>query len=1521
MMNEIFISYRRGDAAGHSGRLFDRLNQQFDAQNIFYDQNDPSIEIGKDYFKEIELALDSAKVLLVVIGPDWLSKENQLRLQNEKDLVRHEIVYSLQRCNNSQLKIIPVIVGGAPQLDKLMLPEALHPLVNIQSHEIPNNNTTYDLKLNLLLDHLNRHCEGWISKHSQSMLTGLKSKAESKAKFGQDISVIDVDNNYIQRQLANVALDDWWSSWQVNHKPFVLLGEEGDGKSWTLAQWIVQKLNLYKSQIPIIFMPANIVESDNIIEGMSKSANNITPSILNQQWKERLNFLLDEDTNSSPRILLIVDGLNERPSFDWRSFIDRFFAEPIYKKISLLISCRNTYWKDNLEQEYHNRITQFKLTSFSNEELNQALQSHNLQASDFSGQVLKLVAKPRYFNMVIKLKERLSKIDNGITIDRLIYEDWLDRTERKRNPSIRITHEDFHNLLIELVNRNNSRITREELTNTLKSYNDHESFKQELIAEGILIKQKRGNFEISSQSMVLGLGLLLAYEVEDSGLTNRADIEELIAERLGSSSDSDRIVQICAMALYYSLITDGYPESGRLELFKAWVGSRNLTQADLERFSAYFPIKPSVYFKLAEELWSSEFNNTEIQDYFMVAFLNKNNFKHVSTEMALTFERWFGYIHPLGYAGTFEKDEKKHSDLQKKLEQRLEQPAKLGAIKILNYDCEIIGDINLLRLGQIAMSVISHNNTSLFSKSLITGLICRTIMGYSNVNFGWLLRTCDNEVKCSLFDEANALMKLKKPVAFRTSYSILTSLCNEQSLALRNEIPNEYHYQNSFIQSEPYNSCSPTWPKDKLKEYIKLTKLSSFNIARALQHVALDPSISLNTQEIQRLEGMIDNINFTQINSSRGRTIEDINLKEMESVTCAFKPELYLNVAKKLTVNLLKRSQDCLRFNAYSVFEYLPVLDSSDREIITNCWNASLLNIDDESNNTETILFCLVIHDSPPLEQLKLVLQRGDRTNFLTNNHPQFSPITQQNLPIIVDELNSSNVSFESPPACLLWYLSISLTVLNESMRKIVRQWCDNKEPFIRASAFKIIHNTNDKITAEGVIDNGWATLNTKESWYEDQWGSQLLCQYAKSLPFGEIVKRILPSFFGYAYQCRGYSETELRCYSELIHSIWCSINSITVDKIELLRHVIIEQDLEHCDNITHWTVDTDTNKTIKFINNSWGGGGSKNNQDSPLLDQNGDIELWNTVIQQVTELFVSVNQSGNNWINTSFQNSSLIKVIQRNPQYYKAWVDPVLNGSPQSFQIVRQCQGFYEQLCEALLDHEPAIGAELFFKLSQSNHTKIIDSNTNLRTINFAPFKAIASDRVDALRREIFNNCINDNDLYELALISQVCKKTTWLEELIAELLKSDIDYDIARGLQLSGFLSNDKEENLQNWINTHNNSWLMDVAKNALNHYNNNVWAKEWFNKFMMEDDRLKAWTSFRLFLKCVDRRYWIWKTEVTDIATPLDWKVNILIGYQGSIKEACKKNEKKLKDKFITHNVNERQTWPWMSAYQSD
>src|SRR3954447_23909823 len=99
--DHIFISYRRDDARGASGRLYDWLRIGFGRERVFRDVD--RIGVGK-WRDKIEAALARSAVCVAVIGPRWANIDNLPRLSYQDDMVRHELLTAL---GNAEIALVP----------------------------------------------------------------------------------------------------------------------------------------------------------------------------------------------------------------------------------------------------------------------------------------------------------------------------------------------------------------------------------------------------------------------------------------------------------------------------------------------------------------------------------------------------------------------------------------------------------------------------------------------------------------------------------------------------------------------------------------------------------------------------------------------------------------------------------------------------------------------------------------------------------------------------------------------------------------------------------------------------------------------------------------------------------------------------------------------------------------------------------------------------------------------------------------------------------------------------------------------------------------------------------------------------------------------------------------------------------------------------------------------------------------------------------------------------------------------
>lgn len=118
----IFVNYRRQDTSHVTGQLYDRLVSRFGAGQVFRDKY--SLGPGVKYAREIERVVGGCRVLLPLIGREWLSTVDaaeRCRLEAPNYLVRLEIEAALKH----DALVVPVLIDGTTMPGPQELPGEL----------------------------------------------------------------------------------------------------------------------------------------------------------------------------------------------------------------------------------------------------------------------------------------------------------------------------------------------------------------------------------------------------------------------------------------------------------------------------------------------------------------------------------------------------------------------------------------------------------------------------------------------------------------------------------------------------------------------------------------------------------------------------------------------------------------------------------------------------------------------------------------------------------------------------------------------------------------------------------------------------------------------------------------------------------------------------------------------------------------------------------------------------------------------------------------------------------------------------------------------------------------------------------------------------------------------------------------------------------------------------------------------------------------------------------------------------
>ncbi|MEQ4305129.1 toll/interleukin-1 receptor domain-containing protein [Plantactinospora sp. B6F1] len=180
-MADVFVNYRTDDAGYAAGLVYERLRAEFGAENVFRDCR--SMHAGADFPDELWSALRGSAVLLVVIGPDWLTLEDatgRRRIDDPNDFVRREIVEAVDR----SIRVIPVFLDGAKPLVASDLPDALTTLPDRQFVTLRSRHDGADL------DYLVKELRLFVSGRKRREPKGNDAPSRGGVRIKGDAKVI-----------------------------------------------------------------------------------------------------------------------------------------------------------------------------------------------------------------------------------------------------------------------------------------------------------------------------------------------------------------------------------------------------------------------------------------------------------------------------------------------------------------------------------------------------------------------------------------------------------------------------------------------------------------------------------------------------------------------------------------------------------------------------------------------------------------------------------------------------------------------------------------------------------------------------------------------------------------------------------------------------------------------------------------------------------------------------------------------------------------------------------------------------------------------------------------------------------------------------------------------------------------------------------------------------------------------------------------------------------------------------------
>ena len=320
----------------------------------------------------------------------------------------------------------------------------------------------------------------------------------------------------------------------------------------------------------------------------------------------------------------------------------------------VIVSCWPNWWKDSLHDLANLAPKPIEITvdGFNDTELNWLLSAMNVERSEIAWAVLDLMRVPRLSSLVAKHRERL-KESGDVTAERVIYEDWKDRIER-RGPRTGLSDLEMKEFVAKLGRELQQQIDRPLPRRAILEKLTEQSGKSKLelqpavneLTSGAWLKtgDNSNTLKVAPNRIPFVLGAALIAHLR--GQTDRSAVESSIAEFLDPLKAHRLGAAILRAATTIALIDDQTSQSLRETLLARWLDERNFGVNDFEAFWRLAGLDPNMFLDLAEARWLARATDTLRDEALIKSFANAAEFSSFAPDLKTRLTKWLGTAWP-----------------------------------------------------------------------------------------------------------------------------------------------------------------------------------------------------------------------------------------------------------------------------------------------------------------------------------------------------------------------------------------------------------------------------------------------------------------------------------------------------------------------------------------------------------------------------------------------------------------------------------------------------------------------------------------------------------------------------------------------------------------------------------------------------------------------------------------------------------------------------------------------------------
>ncbi len=1253
----------------------------------------------------------------------------------------------------------------------------------------------------------------------------LSNRVRAKSRLGQVLAPLDEGGPQV---LTRIHLKDQLHA-ALEGPPearlVAVLGDEGNGKSWLAVKACIElpaaPLVVVFSSEEFVAIPEGVKWDVVLAQKLLTQTENSAASNSEARWKRRFERWRNAESTPSPRLLVLVDGLNQRPAISWGHHLDSLVLHTYELGGCTVTTSRSEYFRRYVEPRLISPVTSVAVPSWSAPERDQILAGKGVVGAKLQPAVANSLLNPRLLGIALTLldADTLESLE-ALSVTWLLFEHlrMLDRERSDSHSAVKFA-DMLQGHAIGVLAR-----VRSQVTDDLIVFDNLEP-----AAEGRFFQWVEGEphrYTLREQGLIYALGLAVIEELR-AAVRNGRDVQEALRTVLEPIAALDQTADAIMAALTIACLDEQVSAHIGVALLVGFTQLQNPDGGLAASLAGLARRRVRVFCEACEVLWMAP-RSTPNADWLEVSLHAIKHRTEAWRDIQPFLEKWLRYWWPdIGVDYKVRHAQEAPDEKQREAEaERDQRISNLNEVE-REYLSQLIRQReDPHRLMQLALQICAQMPL----ESLANSLVCASFsLALTPTHF-------------SPGDELSSLILFNRCDWFATRDQLMTHTLRLMS---------------------PGTSISGQWAAVRLlratgslvdsaeayKLVIELTKVREpfASWRRVESYCATDPCDpdSEHPDNIDATVRKYAQLDVDKLKLVMGMTEYDHFVEDALPGLARFSPEVAVRKHREFLTALPSRRGHPLRQGTWAALDDAALIeDDLAARLLALSTSLALdsAGVDNASvDHVQQALLLAVFPHLSPQEQFVGVDAISDPNRIwleLLRLAKNGSPLQLMDIVRLRDPCDLR----VAVPLALAGGMSDGPL---PGFAGVLPELLASPHSLVRSAALHLAKITGDADALRAIVASGWTYMAVSRSALEYIIGSEALIEAARSgvVSAQAIFPRIAPETFGYA--CTRLDDAAIEQLAAMLDA--CVRTTSACDILLPSVGIVLA--------VTRTTDAADVRYNLEEINSK---PKHLKEQLRGLYESESDFDArqrrlhdaYDAFANQLTPQMAAV-------VLKTFRLEEIQSILRVAPGLVQSWID-LLRGATEPGRRALRNFGIY-LACALTHGEMSAKGSELLKLLQEeSSFVRVRYTLAGLSLEAVALWRAADGLEINRLRFARLDTCANDQELSLETAAAIYASKVVILKAYVHERLSSPLPVDLARAITVAGF-SNDALFASEVIASFDGDEGLLVTAarsnRYAMDRYR---WSKHWFDKMLAAGTVEAFWVAAVLFLKVVDARF---------------------------------------------------------------